>query len=38
MGHPIDPLILLVHVTYHVVLAGIGIELAMRTFRRRLVV
>jgi lipooligosaccharide transport system permease protein len=38
IGQPVDPVILLIHVTYLVVLAGIGTALALRTFRRRLVV
>jgi lipooligosaccharide transport system permease protein len=38
IGHELDPAILAVHLTYLLVLAGIGTALAMRTFRKRLVV
>ncbi len=38
IGHELDPATLAIHFTYLVVLAGIGVALAMRTFRKRLVV
>ena len=38
IGHELDPAILAIHFTYLVVLASIGVFLAMRTFRKRLVV
>ena len=38
IGHDLDPATLAIHATYLIVLAGIGTALAMRTFRKRLVV
>jgi len=38
IGHELDPAILMIHTTYLVVFAAVGVLFALRTFRNRLVV
>jgi len=38
IGHVVDPVVLLIHAAYLIVMTAIGTVLAFRTFRNRLVV